>query len=170
VYVWGDYNTNATDTTWNTPAVDEAGHAAASIIADAVSFVSNNWNDFGSVGIGTSSNQVTDFNNRVAATSYYRVAVAGGKNINFPQPTGWAAANDYGTDGGVHNFLRYLENWGGQGFNYKGSLVSLYYSTYGTGIYKCCTTVYSPPTRNDVFDLDFENPGGCHRERRCSAM
>ncbi len=163
VYVWGDYNTNSTDTTWNTPAVDEAGHAAASIIADAVSFVSNNWNDFGSVGIGTSSNQVTDFNNRVAATSYYRVAVAGGKNINFPQPTGWAAANDYGTDGGVHNFLRYLENWGGQSFNYKGSLVSLYYSTYGTGIYKCCTTVYSPPTRNDVFDLDFENPGGLPR-------
>ncbi len=161
VYVWGDYNTNSTDMTWNTPAVDEAGHAAAAIIADAVSFISDNWNyDFGSVGIGTSSNQVTDFNNRVATTTYYRTAVAGGKNINFPQPTAWAAAQDYGTDGGVHNFLRYLENWGGQSFNYKGSLVSLYYSTYGTGIYKCCTTVYSPPTRDDVFDLDFENPGG----------
>ncbi|MGA7561252.1 MAG: hypothetical protein WCF61_13735 [Terriglobales bacterium] len=160
VYVWGNYNTNSTDTTWNTPAVDEAGHAAAAIIADAVTFLSNNWNDLSSVGIGTSSTEVTDFNNRVADTTYYRVAVAGGKNINFPQPTGWAAANDYGTDGGVHNFLRYLENWGGQSFNYKGSLVSLYYSTYGTGIYKCCTTVYSPPTRNDVFDLDFENPAG----------
>jgi Tfp pilus assembly protein PilX len=160
VYVWGDYNTNAADTTWNTPAVDEAGHAAAAIIADAVSFLSDNWNDLGSLGLGSSSIEVTDFNNRVAATTYYRVAVAGGKNINFPQPTGWGAANDYGTDGGVHNFLRYLENWGGQGFNYKGSLVSLYYATYGTGIYKCCTTVYSPPTRNDVFDLDFENPGG----------
>jgi hypothetical protein len=160
VYVLGDYNTNSADTTWNTPSVDEAGHAAAAIIADAVNFLSDNWSDFGSVGIGTSSNQVTDFNNRAATTTYYRVAVAGGKNINFPQPTAWAAAQDYGTDGGVHNFLRYLENWGGQSFNYKGSLVSLYYATYGTGIYKCCTTVYSPPTRNDVFDLDFENPGG----------
>ena len=160
VYVLGDYNTNSTDTTWNTPAVDIAGHAAAAIVADAVSFQSNNWSDLGSVGLGTSSNQVTDFNNRVAATSYYRVAVAGGKNINFPQPTGWAAANDYGTDGGVHNFLRYLENWGGQNFNYKGSIVSLYYTTYNTGIYKCCTTVYSPPSRNVVFDLDFQNPGG----------
>jgi len=160
VYVLGDYNTSSTDTTWNSPAVDVAGHAAAAIIADAVSFLSNNWSDLSSLGLGTSSNQVTDYNNRVAATSYYRVAVAGGKNINFPQPTGWAAAQDYGTDGGVHNFLRYLENWGGQGFNYKGSLVSLYYATYGTGVYKCCTTVYSPPTRNDIFDLDFQNPGG----------
>jgi len=160
VYVLGDYNTSSTDTTWNSPAVDVAGHSAAAIIADAVSFLSNNWSDLSSLGLGTSSNQVTDYNNRVAATSYYRVAVAGGKNINFPQPTGWAAAQDYGTDGGVHNFLRYLENWGGQGFNYKGSLVSLYYATYGTGVYKCCTTVYSPPTRNDIFDLDFQNPGG----------
>ena len=160
VYVLGDYNTNSTDTTWNTPAVDEAGHAAAAVIADAVSFLSNNWSDFGSLGFPGSSNEVTDTGDRVATTSYYRLAVAGGKNINFPQPTAWAAANDYGTDGGVHNFLRYLENWGGQGFNYKGSIVSLYYATYGTGVYKCCTTVYSPPTRNDVFDLDFENPEG----------
>jgi hypothetical protein len=26
--------------------------------------------------------------------------------------------NDFGTDGGVHNFLRYLEEWGGQTSNY----------------------------------------------------
>ena len=44
--------------------------------------------------------------------------------------------------------------------NYKGSLVSLYYSTYNTGIYKCCNTVYDPPTRNYCFDLDFTTPGG----------
>ncbi|MGA2353033.1 MAG: hypothetical protein ABSG02_00960 [Terriglobales bacterium] len=160
VYILGDYNTNAADTTWNSPAVDEAGHASAAVIADAVSFLSNSWSDFASVGIG-GDGTVTNPGNRNAATSYYRVAVAGGKNINFPQPA-WAVGviNDYGTDGGVHNFLRYLENWGGQGFNYKGSIVSLYYSTYATGVYKCCTTVYSPPTRNDVFDLDFETPAG----------
>ena len=37
-----------------------------------------------SVGIGTSSTEVTDFNNRVADTTYYRVAVAGGKEHQFP--------------------------------------------------------------------------------------
>ena len=159
VYILGDYNTSSTDTTWSTPAVDETGHAAAAVIADAVTFLSNNWNDLASVGFG-GDGTVTNPGNRNAATSYYRLAVAGGKNINFPQPTGWGAAQDYGTDGGVHNFLRYLENWGGQTLNYKGSIVSLYYSTYGTGVYKCCTTVYSPPSRNYIFDLDFESPGG----------
>lgn len=158
VYILGNYNTNSADTTWNTPAVDEAGHSSAAVIADAVTFLSNNWTDLASLGFG-GDGTVTTTGNRNAATTYYRVAVAGGKNINFPQPT-WGAANDYGTDGGVHNFLRYLENWGGQSFHYKGSLVSLYYATYGTGVYKCCTTVYSAPTRNDVFDLDFETPSG----------
>ena len=90
------------------------------------------------------------------------MAVAAGKNRNWPNPA-WAAAipnEDYGLDGGTHNFLRYLERWrdaGGtrQTFDYLGSLVSLYYSEYANGIYKCCNTVYSPPTRAYAFDTDF---------------
>jgi Tfp pilus assembly protein PilX len=158
VYVLGDYNSNSTDTVWNTPPVDIAGHAAASVIADAVTFLSSNWSDHTSLGIG-GDGTVTNPGNRNAGTNFYRLAVAGGKNMNFPRPTSWGAAQDFGTDGGVHNFLRYLENWGGT-LNYKGSIVSLYYATYNTGIYKCCTTVYSPPTRNYSFDLDFTSPGG----------
>jgi Tfp pilus assembly protein PilX len=158
VYIQGDYNTNSSDTVWNATPADETGHSAAAVIADAVTFLSNSWSDYTSFGIG-GDGTVTNPGNRNAATSYYRLAVAGGKNINFPQPA-WGAAQDFGTDGGVHNFLRYLENWGNQTLNYKGSIVSLYYSTYNTGIYKCCTTVYSPPTRNYSFDLDFTSPGG----------
>jgi hypothetical protein len=76
----------------------------------------------------------------------------------FPQPAG--TSQDFGTDGGVHNFLRYIEDWSGQTFHYKGSLVSLYFSTYNTGIFKCCTVVYGVPTRDFVFDSDFSTPGG----------
>jgi len=36
--------------------------------------------------------------------------------------------------------------------------VSLYHSEYGIGIYKCCTKVYSPPTRNYSFDTEFLDP------------
>jgi len=158
VYVLGNYNSNSTDTVWNSPAVDISGHSAAAVIADAVTLLSSNWSDEASLGIG-GDGTVTNPGNRNANTNYYRLAIAGGKNINFPQPTAWGAAQDYGTDGGVHNFLRYLENWNGT-LNYKGSIVSLYYSTYNTGIFKCCTTVYSPPTRNYSFDLDFTSPGG----------
>ena len=85
------------------------------------------------------------------------MAVAAGKNVPFPQPS-WGAAQDFGTDGGLHNFLRYLENWSGQQLYYNGSLVSMYYSEYNTGTFKCCTVVYSPPTRNYSFDTLFLNP------------
>ncbi|MBI3474558.1 MAG: hypothetical protein HY010_02410 [Acidobacteria bacterium] len=151
VYVQGNYNSNAADPTWGGGA-DVGGHAAAAVIADTVTLLSNNWTDLNSMA------NPTTVGNRNAATTYYRLAIAGGKNQNFPKPA-WGA-NDYGTDGGTHNFLRYLENWGGQTLNYKGSLVSLYYSTYNTGVFKCCTTVYSPPVRNYSFDADFALPSG----------
>ena len=156
VYIQGNYNSDNTDPAWGGGADDNTKHAATAIIADSVSFLSNNWSDRTSMTAASTTNPA----NRPATNTWYRVAIAGGKNMNFPQP-GWnGAAQDYGTDGGVHNFLRYLENWGGQTLWYKGSLVSLYYSTYLTGAFKCCTTVYSPPTRNYSFDSDFALPGG----------
>jgi len=158
VYILGDYNSSAADPTWGAPPADQAGHAATSVIADAVTFLSNAWTDRASLGIG-GTGTVTNPGNRNAADTYYRVAIAGGKNLAFPWPAAYGA-QDFGTDGGIHNFLRYLENWGGKNLNYKGSLVSLYYATYNTGVFKCCTTVYSPPTRKYSFDMDFANPAG----------
>ena len=38
VYIQGDYNSNSTDPTWASPSATEPQHAAAAIIADAVSF------------------------------------------------------------------------------------------------------------------------------------
>jgi len=163
VYIWGDYNSSSADSTWNSTPADIVGHSSAAVIADAVTFLSSSWSDLPSFGIG-GDGTVTNPNNRNANTDYYRVAIAGGKNVNFPRPT-WEPAypntsgDDFGTDGGVHNFLRYLENWNGT-LNYKGSIVSLFYATYATGIYKCCNVVYNPPTRNYVFDTDFSTPQG----------
>ncbi len=151
VYVQGNYNSSAADPYW-TGGTNATPHAAAAIIADTVTLLSNNWTDANSL------NNPTNVGGRVAATSYYRMAVAGGKNIPFPIP-GWAGvSNDFGTDGGLHNFLRYLENWGGKTLYYNGSLISMYYSEYDTGTFKCCATVYSPPTRSYAFDTLFLNP------------
>jgi hypothetical protein len=87
------------------------------------------------------------------------MAVAAGKNIPFPVPTAWGNNQDSGTDGGLHNFLRYLENWR-NAVRYQGSLVSMYYSEYNTGVFKCCTTVYGAPAggRKYYFDTLFLNP------------
>jgi Tfp pilus assembly protein PilX len=151
VYVQGNYNTGPTDPFWTTGGVTTTTpHSAAAVIADAVSVLSNNWNDLNSL------NNPTALGARAAAQTYYRMAVAGGKNIPFPQPA-WGA-QDFGTDGGLHNFLRLLEAWGGAQLNYDGSLVSMYYAEYGTGTFKCCTVVYGAPPRNFWFDTLFLNP------------
>ncbi len=42
--------------------------------------------------------------------------------------------------------------------NYAGSLISMYYSQYDTGMFKCCNSVYGAPTRNYFFDTQFLNP------------
>jgi hypothetical protein len=140
-YVLGNYNANVGG--FGDP------HAAAAVMGDTVTLLSNNWTDLNSFKSPAS------VAGRAAVTSYYRLAIASGKNINFPQPGFAGVPQDFGTDGGVHNFLRYLENWGGQTLNYKGSMVSLFYSQYATGVFKCCGTVYSPPTRAYAFDTDF---------------
>ncbi len=146
VYVQGDYNADAGG--FGDP------HAAAAIIADAVTLLSNSWNDWNSFDDSTYVGSATD---RLASETWYRVAIAAGKNKSWPHPS-WTTAQDYGLDGGTHNFLRYLENWSGQTLHYKGSLVSLYYSGYGVGIYKCCQTVYTPPVRDYTFDTEFAYP------------
>ena len=154
VYVMGNYNSNAGDPFWANPGtVADINHAAAAVIADSVTLLSNGWSDIASM------QNPANLAGRTATTTYYRLAIAGGKNMNFPQPAaGNGIGADFGTDGGVHNFLRYIENWGGATLSYRGSLVSLYYSQYATGTFKCCTLVYSPPNRNYYFDTAFLDP------------
>jgi hypothetical protein len=150
VYVQGDYNSNAADTVWNNPPVDQT-HSAAGVIADAVTLLSNNWTDLNDM------KNTNTLGSRTSSTTSYRLAISAGKNMNFPYLSSFPSV-DFGTDGGVHNFLRYIESWGGTTLNYRGSLVSMYYSEYATGIFKCCQQVYGPPSRNYSFDSDFLVP------------
>ena len=157
VYVQGDYNTNSAGggSNWSDPYV------ASSISADAVTLLSNNWNDVNSFSTPYCGNDSNCPSNRSAVTSYYRVAILAGVAGTFPLPGGTTSATvpqDFGTNGGVHNFLRYIEDWGGQSLYYKGSIVQLYYSRQANGTYKCCTTVYNPPSRGYNFDTDFLDP------------
>ncbi|MGA7686921.1 MAG: hypothetical protein WCA58_18055 [Terriglobales bacterium] len=178
VYIQGNYNSNSADTFFTKatstgvpgPDMTSPYHSAASVIADTVTVLSNEWNDETSM-VGINGNSDVTYapsggpwagNREIVNDSYYRLAVAAGKNMAFTFPS-WANSIDYGfgTDGGIHNFLHFLEDWSGNKLNYGGSLVSLYYSTYNTGVFKCCTySVYYPPTRNYLFDADFTNPAG----------
>ena len=151
VYIWGDYNSGVADPFFPTLGANATTpHSAAAIIADAVTLLSPIWLD------SNSFSSPSSIAGRNANDSYYRVAIAAGKSIPFPQPA-WGG-QDMGTDGGMHNFLRYLENRGGTNVYYAGSLISMYYSQYATGIFKCCNSVYGAPFRNYFFDNQFLNP------------
>ena len=142
-YILGDYNASGG---FGDP------HASSAVIADTVTLLSNNFSDL------TMWNHPTAPGSRSAADTWYRVAIATGKNINFLRSAvAGAPPQDFGTDGGVHNFLRFLENWSGKNIYYRGSMASMYYSMYATGVFKCCTAVYGAPTRNYAFDLDFQD-------------
>ena len=190
VYIQGNYNSNCPasvggspspctsgsanyDATWTSTTASEPPHSAAGIIADAVTLLSNNWQDAGVSSATTNGSLVNPVNtvngqnlpaytpNRIAVTTYYRVAIAAGKTIAFSNP-GQSPEFAFGTDGGIHNFLRFLEDWGGisaqQSLYYKGSLVSLFFNTYNTGTFKCCNLVYNPPSRQYTFDSLFSVP------------
>lgn len=160
LYLQGDYNcpSGCAGTTWNDP------HVAASLLADAVTLLSNKWNDVNSfiypVPPPAAGNPVTSPSwgsgtARNAIETHYRTAIVAGKGIAFPFFGGSA---DNGSDGGVHNFLRYLEDWGGQTLYYRGSIISMYFNRQGIGIFKCCATVYNPATRGYNFDVEFLQP------------
>ena len=147
VYIVGNYNSNCytvgdpscnpgttaanLDLTWNQPptAATEPIHSAASVIADAVTLLSNNWQDWGclTVSAACSNTGVSAIQqyagsmtipisggaspyDRYGLTTYYRVAIAGGKTIAFNNGLNNPDAY-FGMDGGVHNFLRFLENY-----------------------------------------------------------
>jgi len=147
VYVQGDFNANSGGNGWSDPTI------ATSIAGDAVTLLSNQWNDVNSFASPYSTAL------RNGTTTWYRVAVIGGATNYFPQPSGSSSiiGQDYGTDGGVHNFLRYIEAWGGT-LEYQGSIIDLFYSRQANSTFKCCNTVYSPPTRGYNFDTNFLTP------------
>jgi len=96
---------------------------------------------------------------RRSPDTYYRVAVISGKGPLFPQPTGAPAT--FGTDGGVHSFLRMLEGNAtvSNTVHYRGSMVTFYYNRQAVGPFKCCGgIVYDVPTRDFQFDVDFLDP------------
>ena len=146
VYVVGPFN--ATNAAYANP------HAAAAIIADAVTLLSQSWTDANSFAFPNNPAS------RPRGTTYFRFATIAGKGISFTRSgvnCGGTCFQDFGTDGGTHNFLRMLEG-GGNTINYRGAIASLYYSRQATGTYKCCTNVYAPPTRGYAFDTEFLTP------------
>ncbi len=158
MYIQGDFNTGgsaATDVPSNgtTPGADHVvpGYTEKSVAvaADAVTVLSNNWND---------TNAASTLTARVATNTTVNAGMITG-NV----PTDYNGSGN--PSGGVHNLPRFLEMWlnpsnGWQesNFTYYGSMIQLFKSTSFTGLWYTNNT-YWPPNRIWNFDdLFLTNP------------
>ena len=150
VYVRGDYNTavKSTDTvpsnktSGNDPTTPYAsGYTPqpCSIMADAITILSNAWIDTSSTN-GLSS--------RVASNTTVNAAILSGNVLS---------GSGFTYSGGAENFPRFLEDWGKNSatFTYYGSMVQLFQSKQAIGIWKTTGNYYNAPKRQWYFDTRF---------------
>ena len=156
IYVQGNYNASGisfvgtpTPSTAYLPASTSALDIPASIVGDSVTILSNAWRD--------SVSFISPFSRgaRSASETHIRFAMLAGDTVTSINGTPNQGGGDPRMNGGVHNFKRFLEDWGGVRLNYSGSLINLFNSRVSNAPFKCCNNVYSPPERNWVFDASF---------------
>ncbi|HMJ89291.1 MAG TPA: hypothetical protein VK530_05720 [Candidatus Acidoferrum sp.] len=141
IYVKGDFNnkvgagiSTGHNTTYTRPAA---------LIGDAITILSKNWNDSGSL--------LALLGSRDAANTTVNAAFMAGINQS--------ASCNY--SGGVENFPRFLEDWSGITFTYNGSMVVMYESQIAKGLWLgtgATIGIYNPPIRDWAFDQNFKNP------------
>ena len=146
VYIWGDFNTGSNPPSDSASSPDPTqptgtGYTRqpAAIVADAVTLLSNHWSD------GASTKPLTDAGRAATNTTVNAAIVAG----DVPTANG-----NY--SGGAENLVRLLENWTGKHFTYYGSLVEIYHSRQGIGVWGGAN-VYNPPTLHFYYDANFQS-------------
>lgn len=112
---------------------------AASLLADALTILSGNWND---------SRSGMSIDNRVATATQVNASYMTG-NVE-------TGAHGNGYSGGLENLPRFLEKWTSVTFTWRGSAVDLWYSRQAIGAWTYGTT-YTAPNRNWAFDADLLN-------------
>ncbi|ACB74175.1 hypothetical protein [Opitutus terrae] len=146
-YIVGDYNTGG-----NSPAVNDgdkaldsknyvAGYTVqpAAVIADAVTVLSRYWDS-------------DDYNNKATLSSRKPTNTT----INTALISGIVKTTTSAYSGGVENYIRLLEDWGGKRLTYYGSIINLYESQQATAPW--AGSAYGVPTRNWYFDTQFSDP------------
>jgi len=123
IYTLGDFNSS--------------NKKSVSLMADAITFLSNAWVD------SLSSSTVSD-----------RQAVE--TTVNASYITGNVATTGTDYSGGFENLPRFLETWSDVNFNWSGSAVNLWYSRQANASWN--GFYYWPPNRNWQFDTDLDDP------------
>jgi hypothetical protein len=142
VYIRGDYNCGTLNTS---PEPSNpytcSNKKPASIMADTINVLSNNWPNNNYPGYTTAES-------RNASDTVINAAFLSGIDL---------------TGGGVNNYPRFHENWSGDTLRYSGSMVSLGLPRRVNGHFcgsqstNSNCNIYSPPTRRWRYDTDFNN-------------
>lgn len=189
VYVFGNFNATGV-ATYGTPtpstdylpgAVTAAGapwivdntQVPSSVVADAVTILSNpwdgtaGWSDGASFGapvycrtVAAGGSLAVNYPGRPARETTIRTAVLQGDTISSildtPNQGGLYSER---LNGSINNFKRFLEDWRATAVpnvNYAGSLINLFNSRNNNGAFKYGSArVYNAPNRNWVFDDSF---------------
>jgi hypothetical protein len=159
LYVKGNYNADgtvstATSTTsarypddWNSTSRTSATEPPAALAGDAITLLSNTWNDANS---GAAIGSRTPTGNLEISAAFL--------TGNVP-----SAGTTY--SGGVENFPRFLENWDNSSTTVaiRGSMVCLFKSSKATEGWPGTGTVYNAPKRlwgfNELFRTGVYPPG-----------
>ena len=124
LYIQGNWNTgqappSSASTPDSTKPMDRSYQwRPSAVVADAITLLSNSWQDH---------NSAKSLNQRTASNTTVNAALVAG-NV----PTGSKGSN---YSGGAENFVRFLEDWTGKTFTYYGSMLQLYSSAQGTGVW-----------------------------------
>ena len=125
MYTLGDFNT--------------VTKQPAALMSDALTILSNGWDD---------ASSTLDLGSRTATTTQVNASIMTGNTLSH--------ADGYSYSGGLENLPRFLENWSGVTFTWKGSAVDLWYSRQSNSPWG--GSYYSPPNRDWAFDPDLRDP------------
>lgn len=154
VYICGNFNSPGADagtrsgTAVGTESVatigsPKDGESPVAIAADAINILSAAWwNGTLPVGDATSNNSTEPAATKTEVAAAFLTG-------NVPTTSSGASYS-----GGVENFPRFHENWGGVRFRYRGSMVALFNSTVATGPWSNAN--YGAPTREWGFSQMFQ--------------
>jgi len=152
LYVKGHFNSDGNSSTGSSTETDDAetfdsDEAPVALFADAITILSQNFAD--------PQSKESPSSRKATFTEVSAALVTG----LLPTDPGGTAQS-----GGAHNLPRFLEDWGGVEFRYRGSLVALYESEVGNKpMTSNHSSWYRPPNRNwgfnDLFADGIYPPG-----------
>lgn len=135
--------------------ISGAGRHGLSIATHRMAYVEGNFNVVNPVSALIASDNLTVLSNawkdsgkrlkkpKAKDTTLHALFMVGGYNYDIPNPLRKSP--------GIHNLVRYRENWGRRNYNFEGSYLSLFSSKETLAM----VSYYSPPNRNLTYDPKF---------------